>query len=1016
MSNAEVLRHLRAIATSHGNAGYSEADIESEIKNVLNAGNFLNERAMLQAGAGDGTRRRIDIEFGQLVIECKKKVDPKNISQMKQDEYQLRGYLLTRLSQKGVYWTGILSDGLHWRQYRVNRNESLELISIFDIGTAITDTRQFCLWLGSALPSERDLKPSADAIESRIGSTTPAHGLVVNQLLELLDAYESSSELTLKKNLWKKMLRTAFGTNFDGGNRLLAEHTYLVILGVLIARKVIGYENLNESPTVLLSGDTFKVRGIFGVGEAGFFDWVNDLSEGNAVLYDIAKSIECFDWSDIDHDVLKVLYQSVIAPEVRKSLGEYYTPDWLADKVVSELIVDASQVRVLDPSCGSGTFLFWAIRKYFSDCESHGQSIEEAVNNVTSHVVGMDIHPVSTALAQVTYLLAIGVERLSHRSPNRPMSIPVYLGDSVRWEEPESNRSSLFASDDLVIHIADGQALFDEELRFPMEVASREDFDSLVSEIAQKASDRERFAPRPPIRNILDKYVSDDEIRSRIEATYNQLCRLRDDDRDHIWGYFIRNQAKPVLFSRPENSFDVLVGNPPWLSYRFMPEDIKKKFKERSKLRGLWSGGKMSTHQDLSAFFIATCADFYLRDGGLFAFVTPHSVLKEAHYEDFRSGRWSTPTQTLLAHFNKPVSLEPVRGNLFPVPAAVVSGKILRAGLPSPLPPGATSLQGLAPAHGGWLENQDAFTNVETSFFVKKGDQGFGSLYAERFRQGASLVPRSLIFAVEQPRDPLMRLGQIPLKSRKGNLDKSPWKDLPEITGVVEEQFVLNVFLGESILPFRNLPAERCVIPWSTGSGLMAGSSHEIDRFPGLADWWRKSEQLWESNKTRGSKLSLTDQIDYQKKLTGQFPSAPIRVVYTTSGTHLTASIVEDVRTLIDTKLYWGAVATRDEALYLCAVLNSQTLGDLVKPYQSVGQFGTRDFHRFVWMPSVPLYDSSNPSHVTLANLAKEIEIRVAELEVHTIKGFKAQRQEVRKLIFASYGEALEDLVREIVK
>jgi len=63
--------------------------------------------------------------------------------------------------------------------------------------------------------------------------------------------------------------------------------------------------------------------------------------------------------------LLKKLYQYLVPPEVRHSLGEYYTPDWLAELVLEEVGYDGhNHERLLDPACGSGTFLVFAIQKF----------------------------------------------------------------------------------------------------------------------------------------------------------------------------------------------------------------------------------------------------------------------------------------------------------------------------------------------------------------------------------------------------------------------------------------------------------------------------------------------------------------------------------------------------------------------------------------------------------------------------------------------------------------------------
>ena len=102
-------------------------------------------------------------------------------------------------------------------------------------------------------------------------------------------------------------------------------------------------------------------------------------------------------------------------------LGEYYTPDWLADRVVAATVTDPLNQRVLDPSCGSGTFVFHAVRAYLSAAEAAGIGLREAVAGVVTHVLGMDIHPVAVTLARVTYLLAIGTDRLNAAGPTRDL-------------------------------------------------------------------------------------------------------------------------------------------------------------------------------------------------------------------------------------------------------------------------------------------------------------------------------------------------------------------------------------------------------------------------------------------------------------------------------------------------------------------------------------------------------------------------------------------------------------------
>ncbi len=85
------------------------------------------------------------------------------------------------------------------------------------------------------------------------------------------------------------------------------------------------------------------------------------------------------------------------------------------------------------------------------------------------------------------------------------------------------------------------------------------------------------------------------------------------------------------------------------------------------------------------------------------------------------------------------------------------------------------------------------------------------------------------------------------------------------------------------------------------------------------------------------------------RQLTAQFPIAPWRVVYTASGNTLAAAIINDHLGIVEYKLYWAAVKSKEEAQYLTAILNTPILDRLVKPYQSTGAFGPRDFDKYLW-------------------------------------------------------------------
>ena len=148
-------------------------------------------------------------------------------------------------------------------------------------------------------------------------------------------------------------------------------------------------------------------------------------------MLSLARRLEQFDWGVVTHDVMKTIYEAVIPVETRRRLGEYYTPDFLAEAIIETVVTDPLAETIMDPSCGSGTFLFHAVRRYLAAADQAGMSNGDAVAGVSAHVFGVDVHSVAVTLARVTYLLAIGTERLA-APDRRPLRVPVFLGDSVQ--------------------------------------------------------------------------------------------------------------------------------------------------------------------------------------------------------------------------------------------------------------------------------------------------------------------------------------------------------------------------------------------------------------------------------------------------------------------------------------------------------------------------------------------------------------------------------------------------------
>lgn len=1016
----DLMKRLARPATT----ARTEADIQSDIKALLLAGDFDLDAPRLEEQVGDGTRRRIDIAAGATVIEVKKQLTTEDADVDYID--QLRGYVHTRMAQHGSRYNGILTDGRNWWLYEVDpATDVFARRSTFELTTADAGDRLID-WLQAVLATRHNVRPTQTAIEIMLGAESPSYRQDIAYLESLYNRVADEPMVGLKRQLWARLLRSALGTRFDDQPRLFVDHTLLVIEASAIGHAVMGLslEDLIAHPEQLLDGEEFRQAGIYNVIEPGFFDWVLLAGdEGRRFLTRIVHRISMFDWSAIDHDVLKILYESIINPATRKGMGEYYTPDWLAEGVVENTVTKPLTQRVLDPACGSGTFVFQTIRHMVRAAQGAGWSSAKIVEHVQNHVFGLDIHPVSVILARVTYLLALG-DLLQDRGD---IWVPIHLGDSMQWHQPGDHDENIVKinTDGVDLAVEEEDALFSigRTLAFPLDSMDDTDtFDQLVTAMTDRA--KEHTDPNqtlPKASPILRKYgigTSNPDYEV-LEATFHLLCDLNAEGRDSIWGFYVRNQVRPLWLSMDGRRVDVLVGNPPWVSYSEMTRDMQTKYKAFAEKYTMWEGREVAPHQDLVALFIARSVEKYLDPEGTFGFVTPLAMLSRKAYDGFRTGQWGP---YLRAEITELWDLDNVRPNFFPVPSAVIYGtkhlydpRQRHTQPPAGFPATKKVFAGLRDK-AGWEKTKDNLTVSEAKNITIGADSGLRSVYNDTVSQGATITPRMLFFVTETQESTSKlgrKTGTVSVTSQRGRLDKAPWKDLPSLSGVLPSKYIFDVHLGSTTAPFRPLDPWRAVLPISNDK-LMTEA--EIDtgneRF---RSWWIEASELWEANKTEQSKLSLWDSLNFQNKIVRQLGAPKHRVVYSASGNTVAAARLDDPRAIIEHALYWMPASGLREARYLTAILNAPATTGMVSIYQSRGLFGGRHFDKNVWRLPIPKFDANDDLHQQLVALAEQAEEVASQVDVRNF-GFQKVRGLVRaELESVGLTDQMDVIVRELL-
>lgn len=976
----------------------SEATIQSDVRILLLDNELGLDDVHLESQVGE-KHLRIDVEVGCTVIEVKRTLA--SASAIKAATQQLTGYVITRQGEMGQRYLGVLTDGELWIAFH-EVDQHLEEATRHTATAGDAGATALLRWLEGVMATKTAVRPTPEEIHDRLGANSSSHALDYATLRALYHEHSQEPTVTLKRELWANLLQSALGTQFTNSNDLFLEHTLLVNSAEIIAHLVLGLDATQLSPTTLLSGDQFVAAGLHGVVDRDFFDWVLEVPGGEGFITALARRLSRFDWSAVEHDVLKVLYESVIKPEVRKTLGEYYTPDWLANRVVSEVVTDPLNQRVLDPSCGSGTFVFFAVRRYLEAADEAGVSLAESMATVSSRVLGIDLHPVAVALARVTYLLALGRERLT--SPDRgALAVPVYLGDSLGWHQEHD----ILSVDMLVIPTEVGDQLLSYPLRFPdrlLQDAAR--FDDLVEALVNESGHAAGKPTAQLSQGTVRRLALDSADLPVLNETFVRLKQLHEGKRNHIWSYYVRNVARPAWLSRKENRVDVLVGNPPWLSFRFMTKTMQREFRSLARRRDFWHRENTATHQDLAGLFVARTVERYLRTGGRLAFVVPNSVIDREYWAGFRRGVFDGAG----IRFDVPWDLRRVRPHMFPRGSAVVFGR--RAESAREMPPRAVVWRGRAPRRHAALGIATGLTHDLAGLQIGSADDEL-SPYHARFSQGANLVPR-LMFRVEETSAGALGVprGHVMIRSKRSVSEKKPWKGLRSLTGTVESQFVWPTVLGEHILQFRLRDRDTFLLPLTRPGDVLASDGDRISAYPGLYTWMRTAAGLWKDHGE--SSLSLDEQIDHMRKLTQQVPVPPVRVVYAASGMHLSAALVTDSRAVIEHGAYWAAVSSENEGHYLVGILNTPTLTELVRPLMSYGK-DERHIDKAVWRLPIPAYEYDNPLHCAIIDTTKELTDELASKQWQS-DYFVTIRQDTRAwLLGHEKGRHLENLVRKLL-
>lgn len=424
----------------------------------------------------------------------------------------------------------------------------------------------------------------------------------------------------------------SFPKNIEIRSTLFVLQTYYsIVIKLLIHNLLESLTNPAESakkPTYknelnsLFSGDHNTNYNIENFFEIHFFEWfilAKDLEMD--FINDIITELDTFETTasvikpEVVGDVLKKVYADLIPRGLRHLLGEYYTPDWLVDFTIEKSGYDIGlNTTILDPTCGSGAFLTHIIKQY---TEKYKPTLNQndLILNVTKNIVGFDINPIAVISAKANYILALGdITQLENE-----INIPVYMCDSILV--PTVHAKQKEQKHAIEINTIVGS------FEIPV-FESREDNDYFLktaSSCLLKSYTSEEFYEL--IEQERKLRLTTEQIK-QAHIFYDKLYSLHLNKQDGFWPIILKNSFAP-LFS--QSKFDVIVGNPPWITWKAMSDTYRRATLDIWLSYGIFEKSaydKITSHDDFAMAVTYVSIDHYLKDNGIVSFVLPQTFVK----------------------------------------------------------------------------------------------------------------------------------------------------------------------------------------------------------------------------------------------------------------------------------------------------------------------------------------------------------------------------------------------------
>jgi hypothetical protein len=434
-------------------------------------------------------------------------------------------------------------------------------------------------------------------------------------------------------------------------------------------------------------------------------------------------------------------------------------------------------------------------------------------------------------------------------------------------------------------------------------------------------------------------------------------------------------QSKPKIENeilKLNKSFDLIIGNPPWLTYKDITnKSYQIKIRTLSETLGIKPSSQYITHIELAATFFFAIPLKFLKIKGVIFFVMPKSVLNGDHCFKFRRFSifntieiWDFPNNYFfnVDHICLKAEYVGTRSEIKVTEIYPIKARIFDS-----------NLELLDKTNYSSFEyDERGAKSIMPEKELKFLDTLSISPYKAKFFQGATLVPKSLVFfKIDKRNDNILEISSDPgviSRAKKVWMYKFQKK-------LIESKFGFKSFLNKDLIPFYIKEFKNVFLPVDSS---LQWDEKLLNNNKKALSFYTEINNFYKKNKKGTSSIdSLFLNLNYWNKLTKQANNKQYIVIYNASGSRLKSAVIdnEEHSIVICSENYYFYTDSLNEAHYLSAIFNSPVLSKNIKLIKS-----SRHIHKRPFLFPIPLYDSNNDIHRKLAKKSRKYHSIVQDL------------------------------------